>query len=52
MIKNLCNLSNEKLNTFLSLIIGVLGRGVRVCVCMCVWGGVRGEGVKRVKINR
>ena len=52
MIKNLCNLSNEKLNTFLSLIIGVLGRGVRVCVCMCVWGGVRGERVKRVKINR
>ena len=25
-IKNLSNLSNEKLNTFLSLIIGVLGK--------------------------
>ena len=36
MIKNLCNLSNEKLNTLLSLMIGVLGRGV--------WG----EGVKGV----
>ena len=26
MIKNLCNLSNKKLNTLLSLIIGVLGK--------------------------
>ena len=32
MIKNLCNLSNKKLNTLLSLIIGVLGK-------RCVGGG-------------
>ena len=32
MIKNLCNLSNKKLNTILSLIIGVLGK-------RCVGGG-------------
>ena len=31
-IKNLSNLSNEKINTFLSLIIGVLGK-------KCVEGG-------------
>ena len=38
MKKNLCNLSNEKLSTFLSFIIGVVGGGGgRV-----VWG--RGEG--------
>ena len=45
MIKNLCNLSNEKPNTLLSLIIGVLGRGVPVGVCVCVYVCVgRGEG--------
>ena len=32
MIKNLCNLSNKKLNTILSLIIGVLGK-------RCLGGG-------------
>ena len=35
MIKNLCNLSNEKLNTLLSLIIGVFGK-------RCVWGWEEG----------
>ena len=38
-IKSLFNLSNEKFNAFVSLIIGLLGRGV--------WG----EGVKGILIK-
>ena len=40
MIKNLCNLSNRRLNTLLFLIIGVLGK-------RCVGGGGENDLNKR-----